>query len=326
LREIFELEGARLRPARGSHIIFAPNRIPLKAAVTIASPDDGRPVFLVPHPEGVLMGTTDIYHDGSLDDPRISREELEYLLRAVQTEFPSLNITQADIVGSFAGVRPILYSQADKPSEASREEDIWEEKGMLSVAGGKLTTWRFTAEEAVNEAVKRLPESRTRSIALCHTKGTPLVDLAPVDLEERLRQTYSLSPEVARGMTRRLRNAAWWAPRLARRRRSEAFVSLAFWAPQMARNRKELTPLIDGTDLTAAGVRAHLNFGAVLKLEDLLLRRVRVGLWNPTLARELAPKLRPFFEQELGWKRARWEKESEDFHEALQAWSPEGVR
>jgi glycerol-3-phosphate dehydrogenase len=328
VRDAFGIHAARLRPARGSHIIFPVTRLPLKAAVTIPSPDDGRPVFLIPHPEGILMGTTDIYHDGSLDDPRVTRAEVSYLLRAVQTYYPEHHLTESDIVGAFAGVRPILDSHSDNPSEASREEDIWEERGMLSVAGGKLTTWRQTAEEAVDAALKLLPDERTRNVAPCYTTGTPLMDLAPSDLSVRLRQVQPISPDVADGMARRLRGAAWWAPRLAHTQSGlwRRLRAAAHWAPRLARNGDELAPLLEGLDLSAAEVRVHLNFGAVVRLEDLLLRRARIGLWQPARARELVPRLRLIFKQELGWDDRRWEKEVIGFEEALRGWSPEGIQ
>ncbi|MGD2116250.1 MAG: glycerol-3-phosphate dehydrogenase/oxidase [Acidobacteriota bacterium] len=299
----------RLRPSRGSHLILPADRLPLDVAVTAPSPDDGRPIFLIPHPEGVLVGTTDVFHedaDGDLDDPRPSRAELDYLLRATAFHFPGRGITGADVVGAFAGLRPILSSDVEDPSEASREEAIWEERGLLTVAGGKLTTWRQMAEEAVDEALEHLPESRTAHLAPCHTRGTPLVGLAPLDLAERLTRAHRVDPVVASGMARRLRSAAWWAPELARRGR-------------------ELRPMAEGTDLTAAEVRVHLRFGAVVHLEDLLLRRARVGLWRPDRAREIAPLLRPLFRQELGWSRRRFERELEGFERALVGWSPEGV-
>jgi glycerol-3-phosphate dehydrogenase len=321
LRQAFGVAGTRLRPARGSHIIFPVARLPLQAAVTLPSPDDGRPVFLIPHPEGILMGTTDIYHDGSLDEPRVTRAEVTYLLRAAQVYYPNRQLTERDIMASFAGVRPILYSHADNPSAASREEDIWEERGMLSVAGGKLTTWRHTAEETVDEALKRLPEERTRSLARCYTKGTPLADLAPADLQDRLRRIHSVPADVAAGMARRLRGAAWWAPRLAHARHG-ALGRLR----RVVGDENELAPLLDGTDLSAAEVRAHLCFGAVLHLDDLLLRRARVGLWHPALARQLLPRLRRLFAQELGWDHRRWDAEVEAFDKALEGWSPQGVQ
>ena len=65
-------------------------------------------MFLIPHPEGILVGTTDIYHDGSLDDPRPTSEEVAYLFRALRSQFPGRDLSEGDIVGAFAGLRPIL--------------------------------------------------------------------------------------------------------------------------------------------------------------------------------------------------------------------------
>jgi glycerol-3-phosphate dehydrogenase len=180
----------------------------------------------------------------------------------------------------------------------------------------------------VDAAVRRLPDERSRGVAPCYTAGTPLVDLAPPRLDTRLLQSLDLPAPVATGMARRLRGAAWWAPHLAHDGKgwTRRLRALAWWAPHMAKNKRELDPLIDGSDLTAAEVRVHLAFGAVLHLDDLLLRRARIGVWQPALARALVPRLRPVFEQELGWAHGRWEKEVEAFDAALQGWSPQGVQ
>jgi len=306
VRALCGMDDARLKPSRGSHLVLPAQRLPLNAAVTTPSPDDGRPVFMIPHREGALVGTTDLFHDGPLDDPRPTRAEVSYLLRAVSAAFPTRGITEADVLGAFAGLRPILSTDVDDPSEASREEAIWEERGLLTVAGGKLTTWRQMAEEAVDAALTHLPEDRTDHLAPCRTAGTPLVGLAPRDLDRRLERAEGIDPAVAPGLARRLRADAWWAPELAHRVR-------------------ELRPLAEGTDLTAAEVRVHLRFGAVVHLEDLLLRRARLGLWQPRVAREIAPTLRPLFRQELGWDRRRFERELERFERSLRGWEPEGV-
>ena len=306
LRERFGFDDRKLRPSRGSHIVLASDRLPIRAALTVPSPDDGRPIFLVPHEEGVLVGTTDVYHDGPLEDPRPTQQEIGYLLRALQAQFPDRHLSRDDVVAAFAGLRPILDSHTDNPSEASREEEVWEEQGLLSVAGGKLTTWRPMAEEAVDEALNYLPEERVQGVGPCRTKGTPLAGLAPLDLADRLVRVADLTPPIAEAMARRLRAAAWWAPTLAR-------------------DAGEFDPLSDDTDLSAAEVRVHLSRGAVVRLEDLLLRRVRLGLWRPQLAADLVESLRPLCQQELGWDATRWEKEAESFHEALAAWRPEGA-
>ena len=306
LRQRCGLGEPRVRPSRGVHIILPTARLPVVAAAMVPSPDDGRPIFLIPHPEGVLIGTTDIYHDGPRSDPRPTRGEVDYLLRAMAVHFPHNGLVFDDIVGVFAGLRPILDSHSDNPSDASREEDIWEERGMISVAGGKLTTWRPTAEETVDLVLRYLPEERADATARCYTKGTPLVGYAPLDLPQRLVAIHGVEASVAAGMARRLRHDA-------------------LWAPYLARDAAELAPLIDGCDLSAAEVRCHLVSGAVLRLEDLLLRRARFAMWQPATARELAPRLRPYFEQQLGWDGKRWDRELEAFATAADAWSPRGI-
>ena len=306
LRHRFGFGGSTVRPSRGTHIVLPVDRLPVTAAVTLPSPDDGRPVFVIPHPEGVLTGTTDIYHDGSLTDPRPTREEVEYLLRTLAAHFPGRDIVAADLVGAFAGLRPILDSPSDNPSEASREEAIWEENGLLSVAGGKLTTWRPTAEAVVDEALDHLPEERARRAAPCHTAGTPLVGLAPPDLAERLERVAGVPSVTAAALARRLRALAWTAP-------------------QMARSAEELAPIAGTEDLSAAELRIHLTFGAVLHLEDLLLRRVRLGLWRPGDVAGLLPALEPICRKELGWDGGRWDREATACLAAVEAWSPAGV-
>jgi glycerol-3-phosphate dehydrogenase len=111
---------------------------------------------------------------------------------------------------------------------------------------------------------------------------------------------------VAHGMARRLR-------------------AQALWAPLLSRSPDELRPVVDGTDLSKAEVRCHLAYGAVTRLEDLLLRRARLGMWQPERARAVAPQLRSCFEEELGWDSRRWERELEAFDAAATAWSPAGI-
>ena len=301
------LDGSHLRPSRGIHVILPPGHLPIRVAVTLPSPDDGRPVFMIPHREGILIGTTDHYHQSSLEDPRPTSREVDYLLRAARAAFPSTTIELEHVLGSFAGLRPILDTYAQDPSEASREEDIWEEDGVLSVAGGKLTTWRSTAEEVVDAALKMLPEERARTCAPCATAGTPLAGVAPPDLAQRLVRASGLEHEIAEGMARRLGSVAWQAV-------------------ELARSADELHPIRDDLDLAAAEVRAHLRWGAVLRLEDLLLRRVRIGMWRPSAIDELLPGLEPLVREELGWDGPRWRGETEALHRALEGWTLAGIR
>jgi glycerol-3-phosphate dehydrogenase len=305
VRHLLGAAGRRVRPSRGSHLVFAAERLPLAAALTIPSPDDGRPVFVLPHPEGVLVGTTDLYHDGPLDDPRPSASEVEYLLRTVAVAFPGRAVSRADVRGAFAGLRPIVDTGAAEPSAASREEAIWVEAGLLSVAGGKLTTWRATAEEVVDRCLTLLPAERAGLAAPCATAGTPVGSLAPGDLAARLQAARGLAPAIAAGMARRLGGLAWAAVESAR--------------------DGDLVPLVDGADLTVAEVRGHLRFGAVTRLEDLLLRRTRFGLWEPEMARVLLAPVAAIATAALGWSAARRGREEEQAQAALIGWSPAGI-
>ena len=177
----------------------------------------------------------------------------------------------------------------------------------MSAAGGKLTTWRVMAEEAVDKALDLLPPERAARVSPSATDGCSLAGLAPATYAVRLQDFFGVSPAVARAMVRRLGALAWTAAAAARR-------------------EKELTPLVPGLDLTVAEARAWIRHGAVLHVEDLLLRRVRIGMWDPEAARDVAWRLRMVFQRELGWSFLRWSEELEAFEEALEAWSPEGVR
>lgn len=306
VRHRLGFESKTLRPSRGSHLLFRASTLPLDAAVTVMSPDDGRPVFFVPHPEGVLVGTTDLFHDGELDDPRPTRSEVNYLLRATRTTFPGRAVEDSDIVGCFAGLRPVLENHAEQPSAASREEAVWFERGLVSVAGGKLTTWRATAEEVVDEVVQRMPEHRGRRMAPCATAGTPLVGRAPFDLSQRLQHGFEAESSVAEAMARRLGSVAWMAC-------------------EMAREPSELRPVVPGVDLSGAEIRAHVRYGGVLHLSDLLLRRARLGMWDPARAETVLGALRRPMRRATGWTRQRWDAEVERYLGAVEGWTLQGV-
>lgn len=303
--EVRAMAGAgrsHLRPSRGSHLLFPRDRLSLDLAVTALAPSDGRPVFSVPHPEGTLVGTTDLFHSGPLEDPRPSAEEVAYLLRFAQHAFPAARLSARDVSGAFAGVRPVLSSHAETPSDASREEAVWQERGLVSTAGGKLTTFRATAEKVVNAAVKLLPEERQEAFVPPRTDAVALPWRgSPVELVGSL-LGQGVAEEIARGLVRRLG-------------------ALALPAAVSA-EPEALAPVAEGLDLCAAELAWHLRFGGVVHLEDLLLRRVRLGMWQPRLCLELAPKLRPLLRRTAGWTVARWNAELARLERAVANWLP----
>jgi len=301
VRSLAGLAKARLRPSRGSHLLFPSSRLPLEVAVTALSPDDGRPVFAVPHPEGTLVGTTDLFHTGAVEDPRPTADEIAYLLRFARHVFPGAGLSARDVTGCFAGVRPVLGSAVEDPSAASREEAVWVERGLVSTAGGKLTTFRATAEKVVDTALRQLPEDRreacgppqTASVAL-PWRGNEAGLVAAV-------RALGAGEVVASAMVRRLG---------------------ALVLPAAALDPEGLRPVADGLDLSRAELVWQLRFGAVEHLEDLLLRRVRLGMWQPRLCLEIAPRLRPALRRAASWSVARWNVELERLQRAVANWLP----
>ncbi len=141
----------RLRRLRGSHLVFPRWRFPLFQAVGFSHPRDGRLVYAFPWEQVTLVGTTDVDHDQPLDrEPRMSQSEGEYLLEGIGKAFPSLELTAEDVMSTFSGVRPVVGTGRRDPSREPRDHVVWAEDGMVTVAGGKLTTFSLLARDALN--------------------------------------------------------------------------------------------------------------------------------------------------------------------------------
>lgn len=156
---------------KGVHITFAQQRLPLQHALTLRHPDDRRVMFCIPEPEHerVLVGTTDTETDEPPGRLTVSDGDVTYLLRAVQHLFPRLELTADDVQDRWAGVRPLL-KQSGTESSRSREHLMLREGRVLTIAGGKLTTYRSMAEEAVDEVGRIL----RRELPPCTTAQVPL--------------------------------------------------------------------------------------------------------------------------------------------------------
>lgn len=156
---------------KGIHVAFPLARLPIRHAIALRHPDDRRVMFCVPEPEldRVLVGTTDTETDEPPEALTVEHDDVIYLLRAVQHLFPALDLTEDDVSASWVGVRPLLQ-QAGSESSRSREHEVIREGRALTVAGGKLTTYREMAEETVDLVGKvlgrELPPCRTAEVAL----------------------------------------------------------------------------------------------------------------------------------------------------------------
>ncbi len=274
--------GKQLRILRGSHLFFPWHRLPLRRAVTFLHPRDGRPVFIFPWEGVTLVGTTDVDHAAAPStDVRISPAEAEYLLEAVAHAFPALGLTAADVQSTLAGVRAVVDTGKLNPSQESREFVLWKERGLLTVSGGKLTTFRLMAQKALRAVRAALPASPARK-ARQHVLDPlpPEAALGDIPAELRLRLLG---------------------------RYGRAACHLVASAP-----REELNPIASLPALWAE-LRWAARAEGVLHLEDLLLRRVRLGLLLPHGGRAWSERIRAIVQSELGWDERRWEGEWKNY-------------
>jgi glycerol-3-phosphate dehydrogenase len=208
------------RPAKGIHVTVPWEKVRNTIAVVIPVPKDKRSLFVVPwgpRPDGTFthtyVGTTDTDYDGPLDDPQCTRADIEYVLRALNASVTT-GLSESDITGTWAGLRPLVTGDADgRTADLSRRHLVREgSNGVITVNGGKLTTYRHMAEETVDLVVERLGRSdkcRTKRLAIHGRQrdrelaaliaddsslGLPLVDGLPYTRAEAV---YAVTQEMA---------------------------------------------------------------------------------------------------------------------------------
>lgn len=274
----------RIRPLRGSHLIFPHKLLPVEAALTLFHPEDKRPVFVFPWEGATLVGTTDFDHQENLDnEASITQEEVEYLLQILAVYYPDIGLGRGDVISSFSGIRPVIGSDTNKdPSKERRDYAVWADKGLITVSGGKLTTFRLTAIDALDAA------------------RAWLKDVEPKESEDHVFTTPDTP--ATRGS---------WLSRINGRYGSNASHLLA----QADEGDRDL---IKETQFCLAECRWVTKHESVVHLDDLLLRRTRLGLLLKNGARELFPSLEKICLQELGWDSVKWQSEVSRYQDILQ--------
>nr|WP_264754831.1 glycerol-3-phosphate dehydrogenase/oxidase [Marinobacter sp. LV10R510-11A] len=275
-----------IRPLRGSHLVIPWQKLPVSCSVSLFHPDDKRPVFAFPWAGTTVLGTTDLDHTESLDDePRIAAEEVDYLLRISSSLFPGAAISRSDILSTWAGVRPVVTAEpsgtsSKAPSKESREHEFREDNGLISIAGGKLTTFRLIAREALIRGLGS--EERLRP------ENDPV-----------FRQTAS--PQRPGNIS----HQNW--------HRLTGFYGSDLGAVMQAGPAE---PVFDDTasvvvpgELLWAEVVWACKQEDVKHLDDLMLRRTRLGSIVPEGGKALLPKLKQHCQSALGWDDKQWHTE-----------------
>lgn len=275
----------KIRPARGSHIVIPAERLPLSQSFTVLHPQDKRPVFIYPWEGRTVIGTTDLDNNGiSNAEVAMTGEELTYLLAAVDYQFPAAQIRAEDIISSWAGVRPLVSSGALNPSKEKREHSIWDDNGLVSVSGGKLTTFRLIALDVLDCARKYIadyPDGHfSEQIFTAFCPDNALLNTVAAQYRQRLSGHYGAE--------------------------LPALLSLA--------GADELEAVAD-THTLWAELRWAAAHEAVVHLDDLLLRRTRLGLLLAQGGLDYEEKIRSICQPLLGWDDDRWRWERERYRE-----------
>ncbi|MBE4907681.1 glycerol-3-phosphate dehydrogenase/oxidase [Bacillus luteolus] len=175
LREIDNSKkGKTLRLTKGIHLVFDEKRFPLKQAIYFDTPDN-RMVFAIPRDGKTYVGTTDTVYKGDIANPKMTIEDRDYVLNAIDFMFPEVQISAEDVESSWAGLRPLIHEEGKAPSEISRKDELFvSDSGFISIAGGKLTGYRKMAEAIVNLVAKQLHEEEGKSFPRSQTKYLPI--------------------------------------------------------------------------------------------------------------------------------------------------------
>lgn len=287
-----------IRPLRGSHLVVPSWRLPVAFTVSFFHPKDKRPVFVFPW-EGVsVIGTTDLDHRSGLNnEASISEEEALYLLDAVNHQFAQAQLALCDVISTWSGVRPVVSKRKggtidltaeNNPSDENREHVIWNDNGLVSVAGGKLTTYRLIALDVLRQLMTVIPEKLTEN---------SLAEPLPFELR---------SASLSAGKRKLSKRAAL---RLAGRYGSHA-ESVAACMDEGSSTGSER---ISWTDTLWSELVWACESESVEHLDDLLLRRTRIGLLLEQGGQSQFSRIRKICERYLGWSAERWQQECERY-------------
>ena len=289
----------QIRPSRGSHLVVSQERLPTSQAYTFLHPADKRAVFVFPWENRTVLGTTDLDHPPLNDEEvGITSAEVDYLLAATNSLFDDTDLNREDIISTWAGVRPLISDSGDgkrvSPSKEKRDHSVWLDNNLVTVSGGKLTTFRLIALDVLAKCqeVLDLDNSATHNqaingdqvfskVASIHPKFATL----PSDLQQRLQGFYG--------------------------RKLDKLLELA--------HEEDLAYVTDSNTIWAE-IRFAARYEQVIHLDDLLLRRTRVGLILPhgAMTPLISARLKQVCQQELGWDEQKWQQEVARYSELWQ--------
>lgn len=300
---------AKLRPLRGSHLVLPAWRLPLAQAISLMHPHDGRPVFAFPWEGVTIVGTTDVDHRADLQlEAAITQQETDYLMAALRDQFPTLALCEDDVLATYAGVRPVLDTGKADPSKEARDHVLWRQDGLLTVTGGKLTTFRAIALDVLRHAAPQLPHWQPDLVPRAIFAPAPSPEAAPSPQSGPAPGAAATAHPPAQWPAKKL--GAGRSPRLppGQAQRLRGRYGAQAGALVAAAQEGELEP-IPGTETLWAQLRWAARHESVQHLEDLMLRRSRLGIQLAHGGASVLERVRAICQPELGWDDQRWAAE-----------------
>lgn len=287
-----EIDGSKEKKSlyitKGVHLVFEQSRFPLKQAIYFDT-QDGRMIFAIPREGKTYVGTTDTPYDGDLMKPDVTKEDCDYLLEAVNSIFPTLQLTRDDVESSWVGLRPLIAEDGKKPGEISRKNEIFiAPSGLLSIAGGKLTGYRKMAEKIVDIITNQLQQEEGIVYQKSETKSLPISggDVGgsgkfPLFKEKKLSQAKQL------GISKPV------AERLVKRYGSNVDFLFELYE-KMSQIEK-----IDRIFLTE--LNYAIEYEAVIKPVDFFIRRTGMLFFNVDEVENYKESVMDFMAKKLSW-------------------------
>lgn len=293
-----------LRPTKGAHVFVPRRRMSNEHAVTLFSPIDGRVMFVLPWGELSYIGTTDTDADSSPDDLRVTSADVTYLLRSANAAFPDARLTTNDVISGWAGLRPLLRHDAGNPSQVSREHFIEESaQGLVSIVGGKLTTYRLMARDVVDRVAKRLHQ----------LDGRPVAPHAPTGAEALPGgETTDLEVLVEAARARGAPEAT--ARHLVASYGSEAAAVLNL----VDRDRALGQPIVAGRPEIWAEIDYAVEREMAVRVQDVLIRRLHLFYETRDQGQSVAGAVATRMQKLLGWDETREAEELRDYGQMLE--------
>ena len=292
-----------IRPAKGIHITVPWHKVRNDVAVVIPVPGDRRSVFVVPEGELTYVGTTDTDYDGPLDDPQCTPEDVDYLLAALNASCTE-EITVHDVVGTWAGLRPLVKAASSgRTADLSRRHKVARShSGLVTVTGGKLTTYREMAADTVDAVLADVlaPTGAAATAGRSRTKDLRLRGAAGFDSLESAHGAYpAVDAELVEHLGRRYGGEA------------RALMAAIQADPTLAE------PIVDGLPYTRAEVHFAARHEMAGSVDDVLSRRTRARLLARDDSGDAADAVAEALAVELGWDATRAGASAQDYRDSL---------